>query len=512
MKNLIREETLGGPRQCPPISRLARGCGQPLREGCPCFGQPPFSVPLLLLHTLQFFLTVCPYADAVNPKRPSSKGPVIKRLTIVGAVLAATAAIAYAQLGGYTQTNLSSTPTGKTLLEVIGDLKQLYLYPVDEKKLLQGAITGAIGSLNDEFTYYSQPEDNAIDAQNLTGQFYGIGVQLVANNSDGTGGKIDNVFKAGSAAAGGVQIGDVFVKIGDTDVMTAKLNDIVRLVRGEKGTTVTVTFARDGKPYTVTMERQPVTIVSVESTVLPGNVGYIALNTFYNEQVSQQFRAAVADMKKKNVQKLILDLRDNGGGLLNAGVDVADQFLQSGTIVSLRDRDKKTEVYGKATNRASDYTAKLMVLVNKNSASASEVVSGALQDTKRATIIGEQTFGKGVAQIPVDLPDGGKVAIVANEWLTPLGRQIHKKGITPDVVVKDTRYTVPLNFTGGGLKPGEKITLTVAGKPVTVTADKDGKFTYTGEVKRPSRSAQQGEAVVDVQDDAILKKALDLLK
>nr|WP_255638908.1 S41 family peptidase [Deinococcus betulae] len=415
-------------------------------------------------------------------------------------------------MGGYTQANLSSTAEGRTFLQLLSDLNRLYLYPVDQKKVLRGAITGALGSLDDEFTYYSEPEDNAIDAANLQGEFGGIGVQLVAANPDGSGGKVDNVYKGYSAAENGVQIGDQFLKIGETDVTTAKLNEIVRLVRGEKGSSVAVTFAREGKPYTVKLERRQVTIVSVESTVLPGNVGYIALNTFYNEKVSEQFSAAVADMKKKNVKGLILDLRDNGGGLLNAGVEVVDQFLQSGPIVSLRDRSKATEVFGTARRQTTDYTGKLMVLVNKNSASASEVVSGALQDTKKATIVGEQTFGKGVAQIPVTLPDGGKAAIVNSEWLTPNGRQIHKKGITPDVVVKDTRFTTPVNFTGSGVKPGEKITLTVEGKPVTVTADKDGKFTYTGEIKRPTRSAQQGEAVVDLQTDAILKKAYDLLK
>ncbi|MBZ9749299.1 S41 family peptidase [Deinococcus sp. HMF7604] len=435
-----------------------------------------------------------------------------KRLTVTLAALGATAAVAYAQMGGYTQANLSSTAEGRTFLQLLSDLNRLYLYPVDQKKVLRGAITGALGSLDDEFTYYSEPEDNAIDAANLQGEFGGIGVQLVAANPDGSGGKVDNVYKGYSAAENGVQIGDQFLKIGETDVTTAKLNEIVRLVRGEKGSSVAVTFAREGKPYTVKLERRQVTIVSVESTVLPGNVGYIALNTFYNEKVSEQFSAAVADMKKKNVKGLILDLRDNGGGLLNAGVEVVDQFLQSGPIVSLRDRSKATEVFGTARRQTTDYTGKLMVLVNKNSASASEVVSGALQDTKKATIVGEQTFGKGVAQIPVTLPDGGKAAIVNSEWLTPNGRQIHKKGITPDVVVKDTRFTTPVNFTGSGVKPGEKITLTVEGKPVTVTADKDGKFTYTGEIKRPTRSAQQGEAVVDLQTDAILKKAYDLLK
>lgn len=191
---------------------------------------------------------------------------------------------------------------------------------------------------------------------------------------------------------------------------------------------------------------------------------------------------------------------------------MADQFLASGPIVSLRERDQKAQVYGKARAQATDYTGKLVVLVNKNSASASEVVSGALQDNARATIIGEQTFGKGVAQIPVTLPDGGKVAIVNSAWITPKGREIHKKGITPDVVVKDTRFPVPLNFMGSGVQPGQKITLTVDGKPVTVTADKDGKFTYVGDLKHRDRSTVQGEAVLDRDNDAILKKALEVLK
>jgi carboxyl-terminal processing protease len=435
-----------------------------------------------------------------------------KRMTLVAGALAATTAVGYAQLGGYTQADLTKTDTGRALLQVLGDLNRYYLYPVDQQKLLRGAINGAIGSLEDEFTYYSEPANTAIDTQNLNGEFGGIGVTLTAANPDGTGGKIDNVYKGGAAADSGVQIGDVFVKIGETDVLTAKLDEIVRLVRGPQKSTVNVTFARDGKPYTVKMERRIVTIVSVEQTVLPGNVGYIALNTFYNEKASEQFRAAVASMKAKGVQKLILDLRDNGGGLLNAGVDVADQFLGSGNIVSLRDRTGKAEVYGRATNRSTDYTGKLVVLVNKNSASASEVVAGALQDAGRATIVGEQTFGKGVAQIPVDTVDGGKVAIVNSAWLTPKGREIHKKGITPGVVVKDTVNTTPLNFTGSGSEPNAKLTFVLEGKSVTIIADKEGKFSYTAEeAKRRTVSAVQGEAVVDIKTDAILKRAIEIL-
>ncbi|ULH16828.1 S41 family peptidase [Deinococcus sp. KNUC1210] len=448
----------------------------------------------------------------------------MNRTVLVVGVLAATAAVGYAQMNTYSAAQvLPNSKSAQTFLQVFEGLNQLYLTKPDDDKLLRGAINGMIASLDDPFTYYEQPEDNAVDSQNLAGNFYGIGIQLTAANADGTGGKVDTVFKVGAAAQGGVQAGDVFLKIDGKDVTTAKLNDIVKLVRGEKGTKVTVQFGRGGanasagtsasaSSYTVTMERQPVTIVSVEQTMLPNNVGYIALNTFYNQQVNQQFQAAVADMKKKGVQKLILDLRDNGGGLLNSGIFVADQFLQSGPIVSVRDRSGKTDVIGSAKKEASDYTGKLVVLVNKNSASASEIVAGALQDTKRAQIIGEQSFGKGVGQQVVNTLDGGRVAIVNFTWITPNGHEIQKKGITPDVVVADNRRPTPLNFSGSGVPAGSKLTIQVAGKPVVVTADKDGKFTYTGDVARPVTSATQGEAIVDLKTDAELQKALDVLK
>ena len=447
----------------------------------------------------------------------------MNKAILVAGVMAATVAVGYAQTNGYTQQGLPDSKSAQTLVQVYQALNELYLTKPDSNKLLQGAINGMIASLDDPFTYYSQPEDNAIDTQNLAGEFFGIGVQLTAGNADGTGGKVDTVFKVGAAAQAGVQAGDTFLKVGDKDVTTAKLNDIVKLIRGEKGTQVTITFGRGGagagagnsgpaSTYTVTMERQPVTIVSVEEAVLPGNVGYIALNTFYNQQVNQQFQAAVADMKKKGVTKLVLDMRDNGGGLLNSGIFVADQFLQSGKIVSVRDRSGKTDVIGQAKKDATDYTGQLVVLVNKNSASASEIVAGALQDSKRAQIVGEQSFGKGVGQQVVTTVDGGRVAIVNFTWITPGGHEIQKKGITPDVVVADTRRPTPLNLSGSGVPAGAKLTVTIDGKPVEVTADKEGKFTYTGAVARPVTSATQGEAVVDLPKDAELQKALTLFK
>ncbi|MGI8746775.1 MAG: S41 family peptidase [Deinococcus sp.] len=435
-----------------------------------------------------------------------------KQILLVAGTLAATAAVGYAQMGGYTSNLLPSSKSAQAFYQVYEALNKLYLTKPNPDKLLQGAVQGMVGSLNDEFTYYEPPENNVTDQQDLAGKFFGIGVQLTAANPDGTGGKVDTVFKVGAAAQAGVQSGDTFLKVGGKDVTTLKLTEIVRLIRGEQGTRVNITFGRGSSTYAVTLERQPVTIVSVEQTMLPGGIGYIALNTFYNLKVNEQFQAAVQSMEKRGVSKLVLDLRDNGGGLLGSGIFVADQFMQGGTIVSLRDRDGKITDKAEAEKQPGDYTGKLVVLINKNSASASEIVAGALQDSKRATIVGEQSFGKGVGQQGVQLVDGSKVNIVNFVWLTPLGREIHKKGITPDVVVADNRRPTPLNLSGSGVPAGAKLTINVAGKPVEVTADKEGKFSYTGEVVRPARSGTQGEATVDLSKDAELNKALGLLK
>ena len=434
------------------------------------------------------------------------------QVLLLSGAIAATAAVGYAQFSTYPTSDITKTVNGKAFVQLFGALHQLYLRPLDDNKLMNGAIKGMIASLDDEFTYYVEAQDNQTDQENLTGQFYGIGIQLTAANPDGTGAKVDTVFKTGAAIQGGVQTGDVFLKVGDKDVTASSLNDVVRLVRGEKGSKVTITFGRGKSSYTVTLERQPVTIVSVEQTVLPGNVGYIALNTFYSEKVNEQFQAAVQSMEKKGITKLILDLRDNGGGLLTSGVFVADQFLQKGTIVSLRDNKGNTQQTFSAKNQPGDYTGQLVVLINKNSASASEIVAGALQDTKRATIVGETSYGKGVAQTPVELVNGAQVRIVASEWLTPNGRQIQKKGITPEVKVDDNRRPIPLNFTGSGVTPGSKLTLNVGGKPVDVVADKDGKFNYIAPPVRQSSSDVQGVAIVDPAKDAELKAALGQFK
>lgn len=430
---------------------------------------------------------------------------------LLSASLLTTSAVAAAQLGGGRSDLLTSTESGRTFSGVLQLLKTHYLHDFDAEKVMRGAIHGALGALGDEFTYYEEPADNAIDAENLTGHFYGIGVVL-ENRQGGHGVRVGTVYQGGAAFDAGVQMGDSFVKVGDTDVRSATTSEVVRLVRGKENEPVTITFSRNGKPYTVTMKRREVPNISVESLMLPDKVGYIALSSFYNQKAAEQFAAAVADMKAKGATTIILDMRDNGGGLLDAGVQVADVFMDKGPVVSLQQKTGDAKLYGSATDQSSDFKGRVIVLVNRNSASASEVVSGALQDVGRATIIGEKTFGKGVAQIPFDTPDGGRVAVVNSEWVSPSGRHIHKKGILPDILVKDTRFPVPLNFMGSGVEPGTEVQMIVNGQTVTAKANAQGQFEYVGEINRQNRSSVRGEATVDLERDAQLRAALEYIK
>ena len=433
------------------------------------------------------------------------------QVLLLSGALTGTAAVGYAQMSGYSAADLLRTSSGRSFIQVLNFLEQNYLYEVDRDAVMRGAIQGALGALDDEFTYYEEPADNEIDAANLEGEFYGIGVVLEGDRS-GKGVRVGTVYQGGAASAAGVRMGDVFLEVDGKDVRSTSTNDLVKLVRGKPGTPVTVTFSRSGTPYTVTMKRKAVSNVSVETAVLDGGVGYIALTSFYNKRASEQFRAAVQEMKARGVTHLILDLRDNGGGLLNAGVDVADQFMQKGPIVSLQQKDGRSRLYGEAGASVGDYEGKLVVLVNRNSASASEVVSGALQDVKRATVIGEKTFGKGVAQAVLDTPDGGRAAIVNSEWVTPNGRHINKEGILPDILVKDTRFPIPLNFAGSGVKPGTELTLVVDGQEVKAKADSDGVFRYIGDYPHRERSAVQGQATVDLESDRQLRAALEYFR
>ena len=422
-------------------------------------------------------------------------------------------ALVYAQLPRPQAETFLQNPNGQALLEVYQRIQQDYLEPLSKEKLdklLEGAIGGMVQALEDPFTSYSPPQRSTLRQEDLRGEFFGIGATLSAANPDGTGARIEGVMKGLPAQRAGLRAGDVILEVDGEDVTKLPLLDIVAKIRGREGTKVTLKVRREGVPAPLVFElvRERVEIISV-STAKVGDVGYVALETFANFKVEDQLKRAIEELKAQGVKKLIFDLRDNGGGLLDQGCAVASAFLKEGPIVYTRTKNL-TRVWCEATGQTL-WDGPMVVLVNGNSASASEIVAGALQDYGRAKVIGEKTFDKGVGQTPYTLANGGELTLVTFEWLTPKRRSINKEGITPDIVVKDTRFPTPFSLQGAGAPPGAEIAVTLNGKTVKVKADAEGKFSYAEPQRQRPLPEDRGQAVLDLENDAILKRALEEL-
>jgi carboxyl-terminal processing protease len=404
-----------------------------------------------------------------------------------------------------------STPSGKAFLETYQALRERYLRTTDPNKLMQGALSGMLYALDDEFTYYIPPTETSTNNENLSGGFFGIGLGLTPATKDGLGVQVETVFNGQPAAKAGMQAGDLIIAVNGEDVTKLPLDQAVRKIRGPKGSTVKVTIARGVTRLNLSMIREKIVVVNVNATVLPGNIGYVSISDFLNQKVTEQLQAAVASLKAKGVKGMILDLRNNPGGLVSMAEGVADSFLAKGDIFVTRDNTKKVSVEFQARAQQNDYLGPLVVLVNSSSASASEIVSSSLQENGRAKIVGEKTYGKGVANAPIALSNGGQVNVSFEEWLTPKRNSINKRGVTPDYLVADTRYPKLLTLQGINAAPGTTIEVKVNGKTLKLKADKTGQFTYQDTPTRVKTTGQQGQAIVNVANDAQVRKALSLL-
>ncbi len=445
----------------------------------------------------------------------------MKPSRVFGALIAAIAAIGIAQFGSLAAQDFTEDPNGRAAIETYSIIKQHYLKKLsaDElKKVLEGAIRGQVDALDDPFTSYSPPRHTKIRNEDVQGEFYGIGVVIQAARPDGTGAKIITVFRGGPAYRAGLKAGDEIVEVDGEDVTNLDLFDIVAKIRGPKGTIVELGIRRKGSRAILRFKipREKIEIVSVSKAMLPDRVGYVAIETFLNVKVIEQLKAAIADLKRQGAKKLVLDLRDNGGGLLDQGCQVADAFLDHGVIVYTRSRDV-TRPYCEASPHTL-WDGPMVVLVNGNSASASEIVAGAIQDYQRAPLVGEKTFGKGVGQNVFTLANGGELTLVTFEWLTPKRRAIHEEGVQPDYSVKDTRFPEPLAFEGLGAPPGGEVELIVRDKDGRVVktlkaeVDEEGKFSKSEEIPPRKLSDVPGQALIDLKTDAILRKALEILE
>jgi len=299
-----------------------------------------------------------------------------------------------------------------------------------------GAIRGSLAALNDPYTVFVEPQSHQREREDLQGSFGGIGVNMRRNPQ---GDLVFTPLPDSPAARAGVQDGDVLLTV-DSKPITSSMSfdDIAALVRGKVGTQVTIIVRRASvdAPLSFTITRQVIETPSVESRILDNapQIGYIAINRF-TERSGDEVNRAVTDLRQKGAQKLILDLRDNGGGLLGSAVDVSSQFLEEGKVVLYEKQKNQPEQTFKTKGGGAALDLPLVVLINHGTASASEIVSGALRDNQRAVLIGEKTFGKGSVQHIYDLKDGSSLHVTAAEWFTSNHHQLTGNGLAPDVTV-----------------------------------------------------------------------------
>ena len=343
-------------------------------------------------------------------------------------------------LGGSAAAVASQTPRNETfrMLELFGDVvgivERLYVVPVDNKKLIEAALSGMMTALDPHSNYL--PPDSYGDLQErTTGQYSGVGLTIT---SEGGLVKVISPMDESPAARAGVQAGDVISAIDGQNAAGLTVSQVSEKLRGEVGTSVKVTFLRDGEdPLEVVLTREVIKVQSVTGRV-EGDFGYLRVSTF-NENTGRELTEAIDKIKaeKPGVKGYVLDLRNNGGGLLTAAIDVSDAFLERGEIVSQRGR--KPEQIERYSAKPGDLTGglPLVVLINYGSASASEIVAGALKDHERASVVGLTSFGKGSVQTVIPLRGGrdGAVSITTARYYTPSGASIQKIGIEPDYEV-----------------------------------------------------------------------------
>lgn len=324
----------------------------------------------------------------------------------------------------------------RTFTEIFGRVKQDYVEPVSDKDLLENAIRGMLSGLDPHSSYLNTEEYKELKV-GTTGRFGGLGIQVTME--DGFV-KVISPIDDTPAQRAGMQSGDLIIKLDDQPVKGMTLTGAVKIMRGEVGSEIVLTVVREGKdaPFDVTLIRDIIKVKSVRSRTLEKGFGYLRISSFQSP-TGEALKDEIKQLKKDNDGKLkglVLDLRNNPGGVLNGAVSVSDAFLNSGKIVYTEGRIKDAKMDFNATPGDVIDGAPLVVLINAGSASASEIVAGALQDNKRAIIMGSKSFGKGSVQTILPTGNGGAVKITTARYYTPSGRSIQATGIEPDIELR----------------------------------------------------------------------------
>lgn len=348
---------------------------------------------------------------------------------------------------GVTQTSDNKVLNRKTIGKIEELLAYIDLYYNDEydaDDVRDAIYEGTLSGLEDPYSVYYTADDYKDLQISTSGNYYGIGAGLL-QNAKTMEVTVSKVYEGTPAEDAGLEDGDQILKVDDVEATSMELSNLVKKIRGEEGTTVHLQIYREssGETLEVDVKRANVDLPSVSYEMLDGSIGYIQISEFQSN-TAKQFKAAVKDLQSQDMKSMIVDVRSNPGGLITSVVDILDQILPEGTVVYTEDK------YGKRENYTSDSNClklPIAVLVNENSASASEIFAGAIKDYNYGTLIGVKTFGKGIVQTVYPLEDGDAIKITTAKYYTPNGNYIHKVGITPDIEVeynysgpKDEKY------------------------------------------------------------------------
>tara|TARA_B100000686_G_scaffold236468_1_gene244432 strand:+ start:647 stop:1912 length:1266 start_codon:yes stop_codon:yes gene_type:complete len=375
----------------------------------------------------------------------------------------------------------------KFLGESIEKIKSDYVEHVDNKEIVESAINGILSSLDPHSSFLNAKSLNDMKVQ-TKGEFGGLGIEVTMENGFV---KVISPIDNTPAYKAGVKSGDYITHLDKTSVIGLTLDEAVGKMRGPIGSKIKITIGRKNQePFDLVIKRDVIKITSVRSR-LEKDVGYIRITTF-SEQTNKSTKEAVKKiLKNKNLKGFVLDLRNNPGGLLEQAVAISDLFLEQGEIVSTRGRDSENPETYKAKPGDVINGLPLVVLINSGSASASEIVAGALQDHKRAIILGTQSFGKGSVQTIIPVNPFGALRMTTAKYFTPSGRSIQKKGIAPDIIVEAAKV--------------EKIDGNIGGREADLKGALDNP---NQELKNNEDSKNAEESIVDFQ----LSRALDLVR
>lgn len=382
----------------------------------------------------------------------------------------------------------------KTFSEVYGRIRQDYVEPVTDTKLLEDAIRGMLAGLDPHSAYLDQEQYNELKV-GTTGQFGGLGIEVGMENGFV---KVISPIDDTPAQKAGIKAGDLIIRLDDKPVKGMNLNDAVKLMRGEPGSEIVLTVVREGveQPLKIKIVRDIIKVKSVKNRLLEDGYGYIRITSFQSKTGDNVIDALNELNKGGDLKGLVLDLRNNPGGVLNSAVAVSDAFLEKGLIVYTDGRIEDSKMKFTATPNDVLKGAPIVVLINAGSASASEIVAGALQDHKRAIIMGEKTFGKGSVQTILPTSNGGAVKLTTARYYTPSGRSIQAEGITPDVPISKVKLEMAQQSEFAPIKEADLVNHLSNEKTLKKSEPKSGENT---------------EEALAVQDYP-LNEALNLLK